>query len=274
MRVLPILIAMLPSLAWSEPLRIVTDIPPIHSLVSRVMGDRGQIDVMLDASADPHHFQLRPSQSRAISRADVVIWVGEEMTPWFARAKDAIAADVPSLTFTEADVEDPHVWLNIDHAAQMVAEIADTLAGLDAEGAAYYRENAGVAAKELAELTARVSETLTGIEDAPFVVGHDAYDYFTDQFGLNLVGSLTDIHDSPASVQHISDLVRLAESGDVKCVFPEGGESLSLANVLVDAGALLGDPLDPEGVFLTPGPELYDDLVTNLAKSLSNCLSG
>ena len=51
--------------ARAEPPQVVTDIAPIHSLVSEVMGNLGKPALLLDAGSDPHHITLRPSQARA-----------------------------------------------------------------------------------------------------------------------------------------------------------------------------------------------------------------
>ncbi len=74
--------------ARAEVPSVVTDIPPVGALVAKVMGDLGAPDVLLTGGADPHDFQLRPSQARALSRAGLVVWVGPELTPWLDRALD------------------------------------------------------------------------------------------------------------------------------------------------------------------------------------------
>ncbi|WP_092898484.1 zinc ABC transporter substrate-binding protein [Rhodobacter sp. 24-YEA-8] len=68
--------------AFAEVPKVVTDIPPVHSLVAAVMGDLGQPDLLLEPGASEHHFQLRPSQARALSAADLVVLIGPELTPW------------------------------------------------------------------------------------------------------------------------------------------------------------------------------------------------
>ncbi|MCX7646071.1 MAG: zinc ABC transporter substrate-binding protein [Rhodobacteraceae bacterium] len=65
---------------------VVTDIAPVHSLVAQVMGDLGAPVLLLDRGADPHSFQLRPSQAAALAGADLVFWIGPELTPWLDRA--------------------------------------------------------------------------------------------------------------------------------------------------------------------------------------------
>ncbi|KCV82816.1 periplasmic solute binding protein [Actibacterium atlanticum] len=78
--------ALLATPVLADAPKIVTDIPAVHSLTAMVMGDLGNPTLLLDKGADPHHFQLRPSQARALSNADLVIWMGPEMTPWLERA--------------------------------------------------------------------------------------------------------------------------------------------------------------------------------------------
>jgi zinc transport system substrate-binding protein len=72
--------------ARAEVPAVVTDIAPVHSLVAQVMGDLGAPVLLLDRGADPHSFQLRPSQAAALSGADLVFWIGPELTPWLDRA--------------------------------------------------------------------------------------------------------------------------------------------------------------------------------------------
>ena len=67
---------------------VMTDTPIVQSLVAQVMGTVGAPATLLDQGADPHSFQLRPSQARALAQADLVFWIGPELTPWMQRAID------------------------------------------------------------------------------------------------------------------------------------------------------------------------------------------
>jgi zinc transport system substrate-binding protein len=78
--------AALASPAVADVPRVVTDIHVVHSLTLQVMGDLGQPELLLDQGGDPHSFQLRPSQARALADADLVFWIGPELTPWLERA--------------------------------------------------------------------------------------------------------------------------------------------------------------------------------------------
>jgi zinc transport system substrate-binding protein len=82
---------------------VVTDTPVVHSLVSQVMGDLGAPIVLLEPGADPHSFQLRPSQAAALSDAALVFWVGEDLTPGIARGLDSLSDGAKSVALLDAE---------------------------------------------------------------------------------------------------------------------------------------------------------------------------
>ncbi|WP_395541716.1 zinc ABC transporter substrate-binding protein [Neotabrizicola sp. sgz301269] len=75
--------------AQADVPQVVTDILPVHSLAAAVMEGLGEPQVLLDKGASPHSFQMRPSQAAAVAGADLVIWVGPELTPWLDKAVEA-----------------------------------------------------------------------------------------------------------------------------------------------------------------------------------------
>lgn len=83
-----VLASQLATAAMAEVPLVVTDIPPVHSLVAMVMGDLGQPVLLLDQGGDAHDFQLRPSQAGAIADAGLVVWIGPEMSPWLDHVID------------------------------------------------------------------------------------------------------------------------------------------------------------------------------------------
>lgn len=86
------------SSAMAQTPKVVADTVTTHALTSLVMGDLGTPQILLEQGANPHDVQLRPSQARSLSQADLVIWLGPEMTPWLDRALDGLAAKTPRLS--------------------------------------------------------------------------------------------------------------------------------------------------------------------------------
>lgn len=87
--------------AHAEAPRVVTDLPAVAALVQQVMGDLGQPAILVETGSDAHDYQLRPSQARSLQQADLLIWIGPEMTPWLERMATGLGDDVTLLTLLD-----------------------------------------------------------------------------------------------------------------------------------------------------------------------------
>ena len=93
-RTLLSLVAMLTrGAAMADVPRVAVDIAPVHSLVARVMEGVGTPDLILPPGASPHEYNLRPSEAGALQAADLVFWIGPDLTPWMADAIATLAGD-------------------------------------------------------------------------------------------------------------------------------------------------------------------------------------
>lgn len=87
----------LASQVQAEVPNVTTDIAPVHSLVAQVLGDLGQPELIVTPGASPHNFALRPSQARALEKADLIVWVGPGLTPWLSKAVESLSGDAVQL---------------------------------------------------------------------------------------------------------------------------------------------------------------------------------
>lgn len=283
------LLAIVPLAAQAEVPAVVADTPAVHSLVAQVMGDLGAPDLLVSGGADPHDYQLRPSQMRALANAGAVFWIGPEMTPWLQEVVassgtgDKVALlDVPGTDLREFATEDhgddhghaghdPHAWLDPGNARIWLGAIAETLAARDPANADTYRANAKAAMQAADGLDADLRAKLAGVTGG-LVVAHDAYGYFAAHFGLNVVASLAGGDAAQPGAAHLAEVTALLRDGSAVCIFPEAGHDpkpeASLAEV---TGVKLGELLDPEGLGLEPGPALYAALMTALAEKIAAC---
>lgn len=280
--VLALLAAAGPSAAAG--LKVVTDIPPIQSLVAQVMGDTGNPEMLLPPGGDPHEFQLRPSQAAALAAADIVFWDGPELSPALERILGAVPdpAKVVSLLhdgggktrdFEGEDALDPHAWLDPTNAEAWLGTIATRLSAVDPANAATYAANAAAARDRIAALDARLTAQIAPARGVPLVVFHDAMGYFSAHFGLTLAGAIELGDASQPSAARLAEIRGVIEGAGAKpCVFPEAGRDPKLvATVTEGTGARIGQGQDPVGLLLEPGPELYGKLLTALVASVADC---
>lgn len=295
---------LLGSSALAEVPKVVTDIPAVHSIVGMVMGKLGNPVLLLEPGADEHDFQLKPSQMEAIAGADLVVWIGPELTPWLESALALRGGGSATLTLFDdigtykinyfasalGEVEpvdaaegehehspgfiDPHVWLDPSTAAYWTDLIAAELSRLDPENAKLYDAYAVIARSRIAKAEAEAVALLEPVKDRPFVTFHDAYGYYITYFGLNSAGTIALGDASTPGAGRLSELRAALEAGTVACVFPEAQHNPGLVDQLVDGtGVKIGAALDPVGSSLELGQGAYPALVLSLATTLAECLA-
>lgn len=101
MRLLFITLLLLPATLRAEVPKVATDIAPVHALVSQVMKGVGAPSLIIPPAASPHGYAMRPSEARALSGADLVVWVGPELTPWLEAPLDALAGEAHRLALID-----------------------------------------------------------------------------------------------------------------------------------------------------------------------------
>jgi zinc transport system substrate-binding protein len=167
---------------------------------------------------------------------------------------------------------DMHFWLDPQNARVMVSAIAQTLSEVDPENAAAYAANAERELARLDALTAEIEQAVAPVAEKPFVVFHDAYQYFENRFGLTVAGSVTVSPEVMPGAQRITELkARVAELG-AACVFAEPQFEPTIISAITEGTSASTGVLDPEGGLLTEGPDLYPELLRGLAASLVECL--
>ena len=166
---------------------------------------------------------------------------------------------------------DPHAWLSPGIAKDWLNLIAAKLSEVDPNNASTYFSNASSAIKDLDTLSDEINKILDPIRKEKFVVFHDAYQYFENYFNISASGaiSLGDASDpSPARLKEIKERV---EKEDIHCVLAEPQYNEGLVKAVIEGTHANNAIIDPLGVSLEIGPNLYDKLIRNLAINLSNC---
>ena len=110
------------------------------------------------------------------------------------------------------------------------------------------------------------------MRDVPFVVFHDAYQYFEERFGLNIAGSITVTPDTMPGAARIAEIRARLAGLTAACVFAEPQFEPAIVDTIIEGTAARSGTLDPEGAGLPEGSDLYAELIRNLAASLSGCL--
>ena len=167
---------------------------------------------------------------------------------------------------------DMHIWLDPVNAAVMTQVIAETLSELDPANASTYADNARAVLQRLDALTEETAAETASIRGKPYVVFHDAYQYFEKRFGLTAVGSAVVSSERSPGIRRVMELRQQIRELNASCVFAEPDFDSGLVNVIIEDTPAQAGVVDPLGANVERGPELYFSVIRNLAASFMNCL--
>ena len=114
---------------------------------------------------------------------------------------------------------DPHVWLDPENAKAMTNAVAAELSKIDPEHAKTYETNAAAYVASLDQLAAEISAETKPIQNKPFIVFHDAYQYFETRFGLTAVGSISDVSAASPSAKRLNEIKNKLEKPKLSACF-------------------------------------------------------
>ena len=168
--------------------------------------------------------------------------------------------------------DDVHVWLSPDNAIKIVQKVNKVLSLYFPENSKIYNDNKTKFINKIKNLQKELVNELSPIKNKPYIVFHDAYQYFEKTFELNAVGSVAlegDIASSPKQISFIKDKIVKSKA---LCVFQEPQFDSKLVKIVVEGTDAKIGTLDPLGVNISENKDFYLQLLTNMTKSLKECL--
>ena len=235
----------------SDSLIVTAAFYPLEYIATHVGDDHVEVRTVTQPGIDPHDAELSPAAVREMRESDVILYVDG-----FQPAVDAAVAEMEDITlinvedyieFREAEVhghegedevhedevheedghedehgdEDPHFWLDPSLYAELAPVVADTLAGLDADNANAYETQSAALTDDLLALDEEFSTTLAACERDVIVVGHEAFGYMTDAYGLEQVGMAGLSPDAEPSPSRIREVREIAEHEGITTIYFE-----------------------------------------------------
>jgi zinc transport system substrate-binding protein len=168
--------------------------------------------------------------------------------------------------------EDAHIWLDTRNALAMAKAMKAHLIEHDPENAELYADNLAQLENELTSLAEELTEKAGSIAQKPFIVFHDAYQYFEKQFGFSASGSVTVNPESLPGAQRVDEIRTRIQQEGIACVFTEPQFALRIVTVVTDGLDVNTGVIDPLGANLDDGPSLYANLMRNTMESMQSCL--
>jgi manganese/iron transport system substrate-binding protein len=246
-------------------LRVVATTTQVADLAANVGGDRVRVTSLLKPGIDPHDYEPSPADIDALAHADLVLENGVGLEAWLGDTIEGSGFDGPVVDTSQGvrlrmvgGAPDPHIWQDPRNAERMAANIERGLAAAEPLSAATFQANLAAYTRQLRALDAETQRQVDSLASRKVVTDHDAFGYYLDRYGLELVGSVIPSFDSSAELsgRDIRDLVARIRATKVRAVFsettlpPRAAETIAReagVKVVEGEGALYGDSLGPPG---------------------------
>ena len=180
---------------------------PCYDFARQVLGDRGDVALLIKPGVEVHAYEPTPADIIAIGQADLFVYIGGESDTW---ADNILAGfdggDAPAtlrmmdaVTPLEEEGDDAvhdtpeydeHIWTSPKNAMAMVSALADTLCGLDAANASAYRAAADGYIAQISALDAAFEDVAAnGARRELVFADRFPFLYFTREYGLDYLAA-------------------------------------------------------------------------------------
>ena len=252
-------------------------------LVEAVAGDSVEVRQLLPDSEVPHHYSLRISDRALLAEADLLLWVGPGLESFLSKSVTALrpekvitAAELPDIQWLSApsegqtDNSDPHIWMNPNNGRVIATEVGNWLAAHYPEQREHLLAAQQLFNQRLSEVAATTTTELKPLQKVNFIVDHDAFGHFGEAFELHQSGALKTNTGLSTGAR---DFHQLLSQNDVRCIIAEPRHNHDRVEQL--AGKLNAKiaEIDPLGADIPLGNTAYIQLIEDIGKKITVCLS-
>lgn len=279
----------------SAKLKVAATIFPLFDIVKNVGGDKIEPILILPPGASPHTYEASPSNVKLLQDAKLMFTIGAGVDTW----AETLVVDQPDKKVVslaqaidlkpfahqshEDEVEesehehehepgslDPHYWLSPVNGIIMAEEIAKELSLIDSANKDYYEAQAAKFISTLKVEAALWQNKLSQLNKKELVVFHDAWGYFANYFGLEIVAVFEPFPGKTPSPQYLIGLQEKIKEHKISSLFVEPQLSQEALTTLSQDLKVKVGVLDPLGGVETRNSyiELLSYNVTNVYEAL------
>ena len=249
-----------------KKIKVTTTTTMLTDLVKTIGGDKVEVTGLMGEGVDPHLYSASAGDIEKLGNADIIVYGGlhleGKMTEIFEKLtsqnKNILNVgeklDKSKINLVDQNTPDPHVWFNTELWEKEAEAIEAELSKFDPKNSEYYKENLKKYKVELVELTNYVKTEFSKIPEKSrvLVTAHDAFNYFGEQFGLEVKAIQGVSTDSETGTKNISDLANFIVQRNIKAIFIES----SVPKKSIEA---LQEAVKARGKEIKIGGELYSD---------------
>ena len=251
---------------------IIVSILPQKIFVDKIGGDKVNTTIMVEAGASPHNYSPKPSQMKAISKANIYFSIGVEfedvwLTKFTHQNKNLKVIDVSTSIEKYATQEhnqelDPHIWVDPLNVKIIAKNIYNALVTEDKDNTAYYKKNLKVFLEELDSLDSDIKKILEKTpKNSSFMVFHPSWGYFAKRYNLKQIP--VEIEGKEPKMKALVKLMKQARKEKIHAIFTQPEFSDKSAQIIAKN-------LNISVIKASPLAENWSENLKNLAKAIAN----
>ncbi len=222
--------------ATNGKLNVVTTTTMITDLVMNIGGDSVNVQGLMGSGVDPHLYKASEGDVSKLTNADVVFYSGLHLEGKLVDVFEKMGRNTNTIALAEildknkligseyfASSFDPHIWFNIQYWKQLTNYLTEELSKLNPENTSYFEANKTAYLKQLDALEYDIKQTIATLpeEKRILITAHDAFNYFGEAYGFEVVGLQGLSTATEAGVQDVQNLAKLIIDKNVKAIFVE-----------------------------------------------------
>ncbi|MCA9041726.1 MAG: zinc ABC transporter substrate-binding protein [Planctomycetaceae bacterium] len=276
-------------------LKIVTTTGMVTDIVLEIVGDKAEVIGLMGSTVDPHLYQPFREDGVQLNGADVIFYSGLKLEGRMGDLFEQVRQQgKPIFPVTDGISKnrlreppefeghpDPHVWMDVSLWKQATEFITKKMIEVDPEHAAEYQQNWETYSAKLDELDQYAKQSIASIpaEQRVLITAHDAFGYFGEAYGLQVLGVQGISTESAAGVDDINKLVKFIVDHKIQALFVETTVSENNIQALIEGAAnkgwqiriggnLYSDAMGEEGTYEGTYEGMIDHNVTVIVRSL------
>ena len=222
--------------AQSKPSVVVTT-ALLCDVTKQIAQDTVDLKCLIDAGSDPHTYQIKAGDRKAIETAKLILYSGYDFEPQLIKAIETTSNPAPKVAINELAVpkpqtfeedgkteNDPHVFHSATNAVAITKAIGKELAVLQPNQTALYAKNAEKLSEEFSQIDRWIKAQIATIpvEKRKLVTTHDAFGYYSSAYSIPVIGALQGIStEEQPTAKRVAELVREIKTSKVPTIFVE-----------------------------------------------------
>jgi zinc/manganese transport system substrate-binding protein len=239
----------------------------LGDMVQAIGGKRVTVTTLVGSDGDPHVYEPRPEDARAVTQAAALFLNGMGFEGWLDRLVDSsdfrgglviVSQGVEPLVIGNGrGVKDPHAWHDLANAKIYATNIAAGLITSDPDGRSYYEKAHDAYIKEINAVEREVKKRLGSLPPSHrrAVISHDSFGYFGRAYGIEFLAPQGLSTEAEPSANDLATLIRQIREENVRALFLENASDPRLIEQIQrETGVRIGGTLYSDALSGPDGP--------------------